>query len=97
MFGSGGVPKSVYIYKKTQKSRTDISVKYCSNFLNSSRFSREPPGLPLSDFWEPRGLCRVLWTPRALDLVRPATTLTTLLFMQHTSVTLYGRSPIFVE
>ena len=32
------------------------------------------PGLPISDFWEPKGLKelrRVLWTPRALDLVRP--------------------------
>ena len=37
----------------------------------SSRFSTEPPGLPLSDFWEPRGVSRVLRTPRALDLVRP--------------------------
>ena len=41
-------------------------------FENFSRFSREPLGLPLSDFWEPGGVCRVLRTPGHLDLVRPA-------------------------
>ena len=40
-------------------------------FENFSRFSREPLGLPLSEFWEPRGVCRVLRTPGHLDLVRP--------------------------
>ena len=41
-------------------------------FENSSRFSREPLGLGLSDLWEPMGLCRVIRTPRALDFGRPA-------------------------
>ena len=34
-------------------------------------FSWESPGLPVSDFLEPKGMKRVLLTPRALDLVRP--------------------------
>ena len=35
-------------------------------------FSWEPLGLLVSNFWEPNWLKRVLRTPRALDLVRPA-------------------------
>ena len=27
----------------------------CGIVFYSSKFSREPPGLPLSDFWEPTG------------------------------------------
>ena len=41
-------------------------------FENFSRFSREPLGLPFSDFWEPRGVYRALRTPGHLYLVRPA-------------------------
>ena len=34
-------------------------------------FENSSPGLPLCNFWESMGICRVLRTPQALDLVRP--------------------------
>ena len=40
-------------------------------FRNSTRFSREAPGFPLSDFWKHRGVCRLVRPPQALDFVRP--------------------------
>ena len=73
--GLGCVLKSVSTVCIDKNSRSLGLVFVWDSVLileNSSRFSREPPGLPLSDFWEPRRVWRVLRTPRALDLVRPA-------------------------
>ena len=73
--GLGCVLKSVSTVCIDKNSRSLGQVFVLDSVLileNSSRFSREPPGLPLSDFWEPRRVWRVLRTPRALDLVRPA-------------------------
>ena len=62
---------SLYLYKNPRSIGLIFLWKSVLIFENFSRFSREPPGLPLSDFWEPSGGCRVLWTPGHLDLVRP--------------------------
>ena len=57
-----------FVFFGGEAYRTDFSVEKCFYFR---KFCRESLGLPLSDFWEPRGVCRVLQTPGHLDLVRP--------------------------
>ena len=71
-----GVLKSVHSYEKTQEPRTGFSWSSFLIFENSSQFSREPPGLPLTDFWGAKGsgFAECSRPPRALELARPTNT-----------------------
>ena len=62
---------SLNLFKKKRSIGLIFLWKSVLIFENESRFSREPLGYPLSDFWEPRGVCSIsaLWVLLSLRLV----------------------------